>query len=322
MGAMETAIPPIEAWSAILRNPRAIKLAHYNPDVRLWWIDCASKESYLMRAFGRRRPGASLADEYRVLVHLQAAGVPVAVPIVTDDAALCATRGDDSYVLLPRIAADAGNHELLPDAGDICFRIGESIGQLHLALSEYPWPVTSYEHDVTDAFDKLYLDLPENINVHRSEASARLKGLPVQLIHGDCNSRNVLLHEGKVSAFIDLDHLPIGQRMYDLGYYLADRIRKITARVECEEPLGAAFLSVVGRYVAGYDAVNPLSDAERAAVSAAILAAEIALTSWSYRLRTAMAYRAGADEQGNYEHGVRSLKWISRNFIRMETIIS
>ena len=52
---------------------------------------------------------------------------------------------------------------------------------------------------------------------------------------------------------------------------------EVAARPEKQEHFGSAFLSFVGRYVAGYHAANPLSDAERAAVPAAILAADICI---------------------------------------------
>jgi hypothetical protein len=46
---------------------------------------------------------------------------------------------------------------------------------------------------------------------------------------------------------------------------------------------------------------------ERAAVPAAILAAEISLTSWSYLLLTEMTYRAGPNEAESYGRGGSSL---------------
>jgi Ser/Thr protein kinase RdoA (MazF antagonist) len=321
MTKMEIAKPPIAAWSSIMTNPSVERIAHTNPEVQLWSIGCEDGRSYIMRAFGPWRPGASLADEYRVLLHLQGAGVPVAVPIVTDDAMLCVKDGDHNYVLAPRLAAEGnGNHELLLKAGDVCFRIGSAIGALHAALAEYPWPVKSYRHDLLNhAFEHAYPKLPEEVRAHsadphRDVAMAMLRGLPVQLIHGDCNAGNVLLSDGHVSGFIDLDHLPIGQRIYDLSYYLVHCVREVTARPGEQERLGSALLSVVGRYVDGYHAVNALSTAERAAVPAAILAAEISLTSWSHLLLTEMSYRAGPNEPESYANGVSSLDWIGRNF--------
>jgi hypothetical protein len=115
----------------------AMTAAHANPEVRLWSIGCHDDRSYVIRASGPWRPGDSLADEYRVLLHLQGAGV--AVPFVTDDAVLCVKDGDTSYVLAPRLAADGDeNHELLPKGGDVWFRIGSAIGHLRAALAEYP----------------------------------------------------------------------------------------------------------------------------------------------------------------------------------------
>ena len=240
---MGTGRPPIAAWSSILTDPRVDRITHTDPEVRLWSIGCDDR-SYVMRAFGPWRPGASLADEYRVLLHLQSAGVAVAVPVVTADAALCVKDGDSSYVLAPRLPLMATETPNCCRRPATCVRIGSAIGRLHAALAEYPSSVKSYEHDLLDhAFGQSYPQLPKDfrahsVDPHRDVAVARLSGLPVQLIHGDCDAGNILLSNGHVSGFIDLDHLPTGQRIYDLGYYLVHRVREVAARPEKQERLG------------------------------------------------------------------------------------
>ncbi|WBQ07616.1 phosphotransferase enzyme family protein [Kribbella sp. CA-293567] len=327
MPVSKSAEPPAAAWSSILANPQVEPLVHTNPDVRLWSVRTGDGSEYLLRSFGRWRPGASLADEYRVLLHLKDSGIPVAVPIVSDDATLAVKDGDDNYVLVPRLAVDNGDHELRPDAAEVCLRIGSALGVLHAALARYPWPVKAYQLDLAhQAFDegapKLPTDLrKDSISPHESAAAAALEGLPTQLIHGDCNAGNVLLSDGQVSGFIDLDHLPVGERIYDLAYYLVHSVRAVVARPAATESRGATFLSLVRRYVDGYDATNPLSSAERAALPAAMLAAEVSLTSWSHVLITELQYRAGPDEPATYQLGATSLNWISRHFAHLTEAI-
>lgn len=67
------------------------------------------------------------------------------------------------------------------------------------------------------------LDAPVTLWYHCWHAA--FAGLPVQPIHGDCHGSNVLLCNGEVSGFIELDHLPTGPRLYDLAYDLADRLK-------------------------------------------------------------------------------------------------
>lgn len=247
--------PPLAAWSSILTAPRAQRMAHLNPDVRLWSVT-ADDRSYIVRSFGRWRPGAGMVDEYRVLLHLKDAGFPVAVPIVTDAGTLAARDGHRTYVLVPRLAAE--KQEELP-TGDVCFQIGSAIGNLHAALAQYPWPVRSYEHDVLQqAFDEALQKLPQavresSVRPHQAVVTSSLRGLPRQLIHGDCNAGNILVSRGRVSGVIDLDQL-----------------------------------------------------------RAAMLAAEITLTSWSHVLLTERRDRARPDERARYDAGVAALSWISR----------
>ena len=89
-----------------------------------------------------------------------------------------------------------------------------------------------------------------------------LTGLPCQHIHGDSHSGNILLHHGQVSGFIDLDHLPLGPRVYDLGYLMADlmknRLYRAKALAQC--------LSVLGALLRGYEEETPLTERERAAL--------------------------------------------------------
>jgi Ser/Thr protein kinase RdoA (MazF antagonist) len=307
---------PLEAWSSTLARAHVDQLEHSNPEVLLWSIKAADHRQYVLRSAGPWRPGADLADEHRVLLHLSRNGVSVALPVRTDSGALFVTNCERTYVLAPRLATQAVNHESHPDAADICSRIGTALGDLHLALASYPSPVESYQHDLlVHAFEESYPKLPvdvreRSIDPHADEAKSVLRGLPTQLIHGDCNSGNVLVSNGQVSGFIDFDHLPVGQRLYDLAYYLVHRRRELVAD-------DTSFLAAVASYVAGYHRSNPLSDAERAALPAAMLAAEISLTSWSHVLLTDLPHRAGPTESDKYARGITSLSWISSHFTQL-----
>jgi Ser/Thr protein kinase RdoA (MazF antagonist) len=96
-------------------------------------------------------------------------------------------------------------------------------------------------------------------------------GLPEQHIHGDCHMGNVILGDAGVVGIIDLDHLPVGPRVYDLGYVLADMVKwRIAALHETER-----WLALAPRLIAGYEQVNPLSEQEKESLWYVLLAVQL-----------------------------------------------
>lgn len=314
--------PPIRAWAGILGRATITDLT--SGHARLWSVRAEDGRSYVVKATGPWRPGPPLADEYRVLLHVQAAGVPVAPYLVTDDGRLSVEHDGRSLLLLPRLPGGHTGHESGPGGAAVCHAIGRRIGLLHRALAEHPWPVRSYRHDMVEGFRESRDRLPDRLRERAvdglaGQVLANLDGLPVQRIHGDCGSGNVLVHRGDVSGFIDLDHLPIGPRVYDIAYYLATRIQTGMAR---RGGRGDSFLSVAGDYVAGYLAANPLSREETAALPSAVLAAELAIAEWSHRLITEMPERALPDQDRRYRRGVAALTWVHDRFPDLTAALS
>lgn len=320
---------PTDAWAGVLGSH---PVTSRSPErMTLWSVTAMDGRRYLLKMLGTS-PGASLADEYRVALHLQAAGVPVAPPQVTDDGKLYARAGDKTCVLVPELPVDAIDHELEPDAAAICYRIGQVIGQMDNALSTYPWPIQSFEHDlIPQTFGLRYPQLPPDLTTHtveplRDRVIGALTGLPMQRIHGDCNPGNVLLHRKtdgiEVSGMIDLDHLPMGQRVYDLGYYLHYRAREIVKNHPGQQRgHGTQYIHLIGRYVAGYHAANPLSGAEIAAIVPTILSAEITSTAWSYLILTNQLTRDKTGQAEAYQAGSRSLAWMCDHFDQLDGAI-
>jgi Ser/Thr protein kinase RdoA (MazF antagonist) len=129
-----------------------------------------------------------------MLRHLQDLGVPVAVPLPTDDGRPFATIAGLAYTLAPVLPSD----DRPPDWTDI----GAAIGRLHRSASTFDGPV------------------PVRANL---PAYKELAELPNQPIHGDCHLGNIVTVGGKVSGFLDFDELRLGPRLYDLAYLLAGR---------------------------------------------------------------------------------------------------
>ncbi len=100
---------------------------------------------------------------------------------------------------------------------------------------------------------------------------AALADLPEQPIHGDCHGGNVLVADGEVTGFVDLDHLPVGPKVYDLSYLLADQVK---GQLNDPERL-ARWLSVLPHLLAGYEREHALSAQERGAIWYGMLATQV-----------------------------------------------
>ena len=78
------------------------------------------------------------------------------------------------------------------------------------------------------------------------------------------------MYHGQVSGFVDIDHLPVGPRVYDIGYLLADFAK---ARFVRDDP-DSRWLEYGHLIVAGYEQVCTLQEREKAAIATVMLATE------------------------------------------------
>ena len=132
---------------------------------------------------------------------------------------------------------------------------GDGPGQVREALGDALAP---YEEAVRHAADRLPL--------------SAWTLLPHTLVHGDVQPANVLVHEGSVSAFFDLDWLAWRPRIYDLCFAVLcccasheepigqGDVWSLTQTPELDRDLVGEFLDAYGR------ASTPLSEEERCAV--------------------------------------------------------
>ncbi|MFD2078966.1 Ser/Thr protein kinase RdoA involved in Cpx stress response, MazF antagonist [Actinopolymorpha cephalotaxi] len=295
----------LRAWNSAVGDAHLEAMPLVNNPV--WRVVAEDGRRFVLKRLPEYAPGAGPVDAFRVLGHLQAAGVPVVVPIVTDEGAIHTAGDEHAYALFPFVRSDSGNHELGPYAEETSYAIGAAIGQLDRALAECPWQPRSYVDDpVPEALGAALPGLPPEVTGLLEplvgHLTATVSGLPVQRTHGDCNTGNVLVHKGQVSGFIDLDHLPLGPRVRDLGYYLASRLRvHVGNRHEAERDT-AAMLAVLGEYVAGYHDAYPLSERERAAVVPIMLLVEIGSASW--------ALHGWTPDPDAYQRAATTIAWI------------
>src|SRR5882757_2489865 len=236
-----------------------------------------------------------LAAEYRVLLHLRRAGLPVTLPIATDDARLFAAAGSAIYILVPQLPVDA-------DDRSVAFRaIGAVIGRLHGALASYPYDFPSWDIDIErmiieDALPEIGASLTAADHGILDGYRPQLAGLATQRIHGDCHAGNILVHNGEVSGLIDLDHLPRGPKIYDLAYFLANQVSWAHIN-QSRDPV----ISGTRELIAGYTSTNRLTSRDSDALVPVILAIHLRLLAW---------YRTHPELTGGEAH-LDGYRWVA-----------
>jgi Ser/Thr protein kinase RdoA (MazF antagonist) len=224
-----------------------------------------------------------------VLCHLDACGVPVAVPLLTSQGTPYTREGSRFYTLslaLPVKYNDPGT-----DPHRMYHNLGIVIGRLHRALAEYPGKIHSWKMDLPkrilseavpllvkhldDAGERRLMRVVDNL---RAPINKLLTDLPSQHIHGDCHGGNVLFDGEQVSGFIDLDHLPFGPRVWDLGYYLADWVKNRFHNPEVMETWFEIFPDLLNGYAQEID----ISPKERQAVLYIMLCTQLVFAAWFF----------------------------------------
>jgi Ser/Thr protein kinase RdoA (MazF antagonist) len=302
------------AWESVVGAAQLepLPLVH-NP---IWRIDAEDGRRFVLKQLPEVAPGVGPVEGFRVLCYLQAAGIPVALPVVTDDGSIHTPVEGRLYAVLPFVPADRSDHDLGPAASSTAYAVGTALGEIDKALADCPWRLRSYVDDpapeiLGKALPKLPAEISRPVAPLADQLWATLADLPTQRTVGDCNAGNVLVHDSQVTAFIDLDHLPIGPRIWDLSDYLASRLRTHLSRPDTAERDTAALLAVLGRYVAGYHRAYPLTQRELAAVIPLILVIEIGLADWHLH--------GWVPDPEGYRQSVWAITWITANMAALTT---
>lgn len=248
-------------------------------------VSMESGAAFVLKCLKEAASAEQVDSERRVLTHLQAAGVPVAVPLLTDDGRAFVEHQGRLYTLAPALLNEDHNSY---DTPRTYRNLGAAIGRLHKALATYPYEIQSWHMKLpqrtSTAAARINARLGEPEVSTLNEAldglwggiSAVLTGLPEQYIHGDCHGGNVVVNGETVMGFIDLDHLPLGPRVYDIGYFLADM-----AKNRAPNPAAAGlWLATFNQVVAGYHEENDLSAREREAIWYVMLVTQLLFTEY------------------------------------------
>jgi Ser/Thr protein kinase RdoA (MazF antagonist) len=181
--------------------------------------------------------------------------------------------------------------------------IGVAIAKLHKALATYAYEIPSWRMDLAGTVLKEAVpsiqrhlsgiqaaEFTNSLATLFSPLSAALVDLPEQYIHGDCHGGNILLYHGDVSGFVDVDHLPMGPRVYDIGYLLADFAKAQFFDIHVH----ARWLDMFDLVIAGYEQESALNVREKEAIVYVMLATQLIFTHWFF-------------EHGMPEHAAKNL---------------
>lgn len=103
--------------------------------------------------------------------------------------------------------------------------------------------------------------------------SALYPALPVQIIHRDPNPDNLMIHDDRVTGFMDFDLSRIAPRIFDLAYAATGILSVAFSRVQVTERL--RFFQLTKAIWQGYDAHSPLSPEEWKALPDMVIALQL-----------------------------------------------
>jgi Ser/Thr protein kinase RdoA (MazF antagonist) len=269
------------AWSEVLSSPVITELT----PGRVWEVTTEHGDRYVLKkvsTFNAPDPARRFTDEARIVTHLLQRGVPVAVPVLSNDGKAYTTDDDGAphavYPMLPK--GGAGNDPGLDPA--LFQNVGAAIARLHIALAGCPFGIESWEVGPgllaalwQTAEDRLPADALTGLSARirpRWDSIVQALSAAPQRVHGDVHGGNILTDGQEVTGIIDIDHLPLAPRGYDLGYYMAFAVRWWLDGSQPSRPVEESRHLLIG-----YDAVSRLTRQENNDLPALALAAALGL---------------------------------------------
>lgn len=281
----------VAAWSGVLGAEPDLRALAAG---RVWEALTADGVGFVLKRatrFDGTEPGLRLTNEARILAHLAGRGLPVAVPVLTDAGHAYAIGGDGAlHTLTPLLPS--GKPTAARIDGAVHYRnVGSVLARLHVALAQCPYGIDSWEESSASldvAWRRIearlpateLADLTEVVRPWWSAMAAALDGPCRQRVHGDAHGGNILTDNDVVTGIVDIDHLPIAARVYDLGYYLAtgvrwligyddpDRTHPRDQPDQAQWPASHEIAFIANHLLSGYAGVSALSRRELEAIPA------------------------------------------------------
>ena len=250
---------------------------------------------------------------YALLRNLSQAGVPVPVPVVTSGGGWYAVGEQGGrFCLYPRLPGQVVSEHYTGDAQGRARAFGAAIGLLHVALrecgnlsgfdemdlvthiAEWALPCIRSGGDVVDAcaMERVWSDAG-------GELALLQNGLPIQLIHRDAHTTNMLFDGGKLTGFLDFEMVRIGPRAFDLCYCGSSILVDGFDDTEMAAKWPVLFRSLLS----GYEAYCPLNPSEHRALYRILVAIQLMFIAWWLDTRAEDAAQSNE----------RMLYWIATN---------
>jgi Ser/Thr protein kinase RdoA (MazF antagonist) len=297
----------LEAWSEIFSSPVITELT----PGRVWEVATERADRYVLKkvsTFGAPDPVRRFTGEARILTYLLQRGVPVAVPVLSNDGKACTTDDDGApHAVFPMLPNGGADND--PGLDPVLFQnIGAAIARLHIALADCPFGVESWEVG-PDTLKACWQTAEKRLPADAlTELSARIRprwdsvvqalSAAPQRVHGDVHGGNLLTDGQQVTGIIDCDHLPLAPRGYDLGYYMVFAGRWWLDGNQPSRPVDE-----VRHLLTGYDAVSRLTRQENDDLPALALAAALGLINYFIQEHDLVE-----------ESWLRTVHWIGDNF--------
>ncbi|MBN2308564.1 MAG: phosphotransferase, partial [Candidatus Hydrogenedentes bacterium] len=213
--------------------------------------------------------------ELDLVTALDAAGVPVAIPVKTKSGAPYLVLDSGIYGLYPWLRGRVIVDHYSGDALGRARRFGRAIARLHTALRDWRAPVNVPVYDLLAEARARHLpalnEYPEDVDCARVAAIAEAcfagleplgPDLPIQWIHGDIHPENMLFDKGELTGIVDFDMVRRCFRVYDPCYCARSMLFD-----GWEDPANrAAWPGIFRELIAGYEETIPLAPAERRGV--------------------------------------------------------
>lgn len=309
------------AWSGVFSSPVITELT----PGRVWEVATERGDRYVLKKVSTLNapdPARRFTDEARIVTYLLQRGVPVAVPVLSDDGKAYATDDDGApYAVFPMLPqGDADDDPGLDPA--LFQNVGAAIARLHAALADCPFGVESWEVG-PDVLKATWQNLEDRLPAAAlTELSARVRprwdsivqalSAAPQRVHGDVHGGNLLTDGEEVTGIIDCDHLPLAPRGYDLGYYLAFAVQwRLVDGGQTSQPVDEATPFITRHLLTGYDAVSRLTRQENDDLPALALFAALGLIDYFVREHDLVE-----------ESWLRTAHWIGDNFDTLRLPVS
>jgi Ser/Thr protein kinase RdoA (MazF antagonist) len=271
----------LEAWSEVFSSPVITELT----PGRVWEVTTERGDRYVLKkvsTFNAPDPVRRFTGEARILTYLLQRGVPVAVPVLSNDGKACATDDHGApYAVFPMLPQGGADKD--PGLDPALYQnVGAAIARLHVALAGCPFGVESWQvgPDSLEAHWQTVEDrlpaaavtgLSARIRPRWDSIVQALSAAP-QRVHGDVHGGNILTDGQKVTGIIDCDHLPLAPRGFDLGYNMAFAVHWWLDGNQPSRPVDEA-----RHLLTGYDAVSRLTRQENDDLPALALFAALGL---------------------------------------------